>query len=134
MSETVPETPAEPAPATLRAAVWLLFAEAAGMVGLTLYLAYELLTADAVDITSALLLTVFAAFGALALFLIGRTLGRGRAGARAPAIVLQLMLCAIGYYMIQGGVAWLGVLLIALGLLLCGLMLAPASTRALGVG
>ncbi|SNT14650.1 hypothetical protein SAMN05421812_103386 [Asanoa hainanensis] len=128
------ETPAEPAPATLRAAVWLLFAEAAGMVALTVYLAYELLTADAVDITSALLLTLFAAFGALALFLLGRALTQGRAGARGPAIVLQLMLCAVGYYMIQGGTAWLGVVAIALGLGVCGLMLAPASTRGLGVG
>lgn len=130
----VSETPAEPAPTTLRAAVWLLFAEAAGMVALTLYLAYELLTADAVDVTSALLLTLFAAFGAVALFLLGRALAGGRAGARAPAIVLQLMLCAVGYYMIRGGLAWLGVLLIALGLLVCGLMLTPASSRALGVG
>ncbi|GIF72730.1 hypothetical protein [Asanoa siamensis] len=128
------ETPAEPAPSTLRAAVWLLFAEAAGMVVLTAYLVYELLTVEAVDTTSGLLLAVFAAFGALALFLIGRALGQGRAGARGPGIVLQLMLCAVGYYMIQGGLAWLGALLIALGLLLCGLMLAPASNRALGVG
>jgi hypothetical protein len=44
------------------------------------------------------------------------------------------MLCAVGYYMIQGGLAWLGVLLIAFGLLVTGLMLTPASTRALGVG
>lgn len=128
------DTSAEPAPTTLRAAVWLLFAEAAGMVGLTAYLAYELLTADAVDLTSAGMLTAFAALGAVALFLLGRTLGQGRAGARGPAIVLQLMLCAVGYYMIQGGLAWLGVLAIALGLLVCGLLLAPASTRALGVG
>jgi hypothetical protein len=130
----VSENPAEPAPTTLRAAVWLLFAEAAGMVALTAYLGYEVLTADAFDIASALLLTLFAALGAVALFLIGRTLGRGRAGARAPAIVLQLMVCAAGYYMIQGGLAWLGVLLIALGLLVCGLLIAPASNRALGVG
>ncbi|MEV0713962.1 hypothetical protein [Asanoa sp. NPDC050611] len=127
------ETAASPAPTTLRAAVWLLFAQAAGMVVLTAYLGYEVLTADATDITSALLLTVFAAFGAVALFLLGRALGHGRAGARGPAIVLQLMLCAVGYYMIQGGLAWLGVVLIALGLGLCALMIAPATSRALGV-
>ncbi|REF97241.1 hypothetical protein DFJ67_3238 [Asanoa ferruginea] len=130
----VSENPAETAPSTLRAAVWLLFAEAAGMVALTLYLGFESATADSVDLTSALLLTVFAALGAVALFFIGRLLTAGRAGARAPAIVLQLMLCAVGYYMIQGGLAWLGVLLIALGLLICGLLVAPASNKALGVG
>jgi len=129
----VSENPAEPTPSTLRAAVWLLFVQAAGMVALTLYLGYESATADSVALTSALLLTVFAALGAVALFFLGRILGQGRAGARGPAIVLQLMLCAVGYYMIQGGLAWLGVLLIALGLLVCGLLVAPASNRALGV-
>lgn len=130
----VSDKPFEPAPSTLRGAVWLLFAEAAGLAVITLYLAYEDLTADASDLASALFLTLFAALGAAALFLLGRTLSRGKAGARAPAIVLQLMLLPVGYYMIQGDLAWLGVPLIALGLLVCGLLLAPASSKALGVG
>ena len=46
----------------------------------------------------------------------------------------MLMLCAVGYYMIQGGVAWGGVPLLALGLVVCGLLLTPASSKALGVG
>jgi hypothetical protein len=130
----VSETPVDPAPPTLRAAVWLLFAEAAGLVALTAYLGYSDLTDDANDIASALLLTVFAALGALALFFLGRTLARGRAGARGPAIVVQLMLLPVGYYMTQGGLGWLGIPLIALALLVCGLLLAPASSKALGVG
>ena len=71
----------------------------------------------------------------------GRALGprrarcwRRRAGARAPAIVLQLMLLPIGYYMIQGGLGWLGVPLIILGVAVCGLLVSPPTTRALGVG
>jgi len=124
----------KPAPSTLRSAVWLLFAEAAGLGVLTLYLLYEDLTATANDLASALFLTVFAAAGAAVLFLLGRALTHGKAAARGPAIVLQLMLLPVGYYMIQGGLAWLGAPLIALALVVCGLLLAPPSSRALGVG
>jgi hypothetical protein len=126
----VPETP-EPLPTSLRWAIWLLWAEAVALGGLTLYLVYELLTADADDVVSALFVTLFAAAGAAALFFLGRLLAQRRAGARAPAIVLQLMLVPVGYYMIQGDLDWLGIPLIALGLLVCGLMLTPAATEAL---
>lgn len=126
----VPETP-EPLPTSLRWAVWLLLAEAVALGGLALYLVYADLTAEATDLVSALFVTLFAAAGAALLFFLGRLLAQRRAGARAPAIVLQLMLLPVGYYMIQGGLAWLGIPLMALGLLVCGLMLTPASTEAL---
>jgi hypothetical protein len=127
---TTPETP-EPLPGTLRWAIWLLWAEAAALAVLTAYLVYEGLTAEMSDLASALFVTVFAAGGAAALAYLGRLLSHRRAGARAPAIVLQLMLLPIGYYMTQAGLGWLGIPLMALGLLVCGLMLAPASTNAL---
>ena len=120
-------------PATLRWATRLLLAEAAAMGALTVFLIYEDLTADPTDLTSALLITVFAAGGAAVLLLVARALGNKRAGARAPAIVLQLLLLPIGYYMIGGGLAWLGIPLMALGLLVCGLLLSPPTTRALGL-
>ena len=120
-------------PATLRWAIWLLLAEAVALAALTLFLIYEDLTAERTDLTSALLITVFAAGGTAILLLIARALGNKRAGARAPAIVLQLMLLPIGYYMIGGGLAWLGIPLMALGLVVCGLLLSPPTTKALGL-
>jgi hypothetical protein len=126
------ETDAQPA--TLRWAIRLLLAEAVALGALTLFLTYEDLTADATDLTSALLITVFAAGGTAILVFIARALGNKRAGARAPAIVLQLMLLPIGYYMIGGGLAWLGIPLMALGLVVCGLLLSAPTTRALGLG
>jgi hypothetical protein len=112
-------------------AIRLLWAEAAGLAVLTVFLVYENLTAERTDLASALFVTVFAAAGAAALAFLGRLLARRRAGARAPAIVLQLMLVPVGYYMAQAGMEWLGIPLIALGLVVCGLMLTPSSTNAL---
>ena len=126
----VPDTP-DPLPASLIWAIRLLWAEAAGLAALTVFLVYEDLTADRTELVSALFVTAFAAAGAAALAFLGRLLAQRRAGARAPAIVLQLMLVPVGYYMTQAGLGWLGIPLIALGLLVCGLMLTPASTNAL---
>ena len=62
---------AERLPAPLRAAVWLLAAEAAGMALVTLFLIYEDLTAEAHDLVAALFVTGFSAGGALVLALLG---------------------------------------------------------------
>jgi hypothetical protein len=121
-------------PGPLRWAVWLLKAEAVAVGLVAVFLVYEDLTATATDLVSALLITAFAIGAAVALWGIGVALGHRRAGARAPAIVLQLMLLPIGYYMVQGGLGWLGVPLIALGLLVCGLLVSPQTTRSLGLG
>jgi hypothetical protein len=121
-------------PGPLRWAVWLLRAEAVGLGLLVAFLIYADLTATASDLVNALFVTAFAAGGALVLWFLAAALGRRRPGARAPAIVLQLMLLPIGYYMIQGGLGWLGIPLIALGVLVTGLLVSPPTARALGVG
>jgi len=117
----------------LRWAVWLLLAEAVAVGGVAAFLAYEDLTGAATDLTAALAVTGFAVLMAAALAGLAVGLHRRRSGARAPAIVLQLMLLPIGYYMIDGGLAWLGIPVMALGLLVCALIVNPASTRALGL-
>jgi len=120
-------------PVPLRWAVWLLLAEAVAVGGVAAFLAYEDLTGAATDLTAALAVTGFAVLMAAALAGLAVGLHRRRSGARAPAIVLQLMLLPIGYYMIDGGLAWLGIPVMALGLLVCALIVNPASTRALGL-
>nr|MDT0657784.1 hypothetical protein [Micromonospora sp. DSM 115978] len=118
----------------MRAAVWLLRGEATALGLLAGFLVYQDLTATATDLASALFVTAFAVGGAAVLWSLAVALGRHRAGARAPAIVLQLMLLPIGYYMVQGGLGWLGVPLVGLGLTVCALLVSPPTTRALGVG
>lgn len=126
-------TATQRAPATLRWVVWLLILEAIGIGLVGAFLVYEDLTAEATDLGAALTVTVFAFASAVALALLARALWRRRAGARGPAVVLQLFLLPIGYYMIQGGLGWLGVPVIVAGLLGCGLLVAPDTTRALGL-
>ncbi|NYH43187.1 hypothetical protein HNR22_002914 [Micromonospora jinlongensis] len=121
-----------PFPVTLRWAVRLLWAEAAVVGLIALWLIWADLTATTTDLLSALLVTVFAIGAAVVLWALGRALLRLQAGARAPAIVLQLMLLPIGWFMIQAGLAWLGVPLMVLGLGVGWLLVSPPTTRALG--
>lgn len=121
-----------PVPGTLRWAVLLLRAEAVALGLVAAWLIWSDLTARTTDLTSALLVTAFAVGGAVALWALGGALARRRSGARAPAIVLQLMLLPIGWYMIQGGLGWLGVPLMALGLGVTGLLVSTPTNRALG--
>ena len=116
---------------TLRWAVWLLWAEAVAVAMLAAYLVFQLFTATATDLGVALAVTGFAFAAAAALFALGRALAGRHAGARAPAIVAQLMLLPVGYTLIQAGLAWLGGPLMALGLLVSALLVAPPTNRAL---
>ncbi|GAA2189007.1 hypothetical protein GCM10009848_32240 [Micromonospora lupini] len=121
-----------PIPVTLRWAVRLLWAEAVAVGLIAVWLVWADLTATTTDLASALLVTAFAVGAAVALWALGRALLRRQAGARAPAIVLQLMLLPIGWFMIQGGLGWLGVPLMALGLGVGWLLVSPPTTKALG--
>ena len=121
------------APSTLVWAVRLLFLEAAGLAALTAYLIYLDLTADAESVPVAVALTVLTALGAVVVAVVGRALGRLARGARGPAIVTQLFVIAAGGFLLQVGPLWLGLLLMALGLLIGVLVVLPPSTRALGL-
>jgi hypothetical protein len=121
------------APATLNWAVRLLWLETAGLVALTAYLIYLDLTADVESVPVAIALTVFAAIGAVSVWFVAQALRRLAAGARGPAIVVQLMAIATGGFLLQTGPAWLGLLVMVLGALVGLLIVLPPSTRALGV-
>ncbi|GHJ05716.1 hypothetical protein TPA0907_00830 [Micromonospora humidisoli] len=123
-----------PVPDTLRWAVRLLRGEAVALALLAGWLVWADLTATTTDLVSALFVTGFAIAGAVALWALGGALARRRAGARAPAMVLELMLLPVGWFMISGGLGWLGVPLMALGVGVCALLVSPPTTRALGFG
>ncbi|MEV4722059.1 hypothetical protein [Micromonospora humida] len=123
-----------PVPDTLRWAVRLLRAEAVALALLAGWLVWADLTATKTDLVSALFVTGFAIAGAVALWALGGALARRRAGARAPAMVLELMLVPVGWFMISGGLGWLGAPLIVLGVGVCALLVSPPTTRALGFG
>lgn len=118
---------------TLLWAERLLYLQSAGLAGLTVYLVVLDLTSGDVQVGVAVALTVLTALGALSVFYVARALGRLRSGARGPAIVVQLFVIAAGGFLIQVHPLWLGVVLMALGVLIGLLIVLPSSTRALGV-
>jgi uncharacterized membrane protein YhaH (DUF805 family) len=115
-------------------AVGLLAAQATVVALIVVFLVYKDFTAQAASLQDAIIVTGFAALIAALLAVLTVALARRRAWARGPAVVLELMLLPIGWYMVSGGLAWLGVPVFALGLLGAGLLIAPATREALGVG
>ncbi|WP_157241075.1 hypothetical protein [Catenuloplanes japonicus] len=131
---TTPEVEPVTSPPTLRVAVLLLKAQAVVVGAIAIFLIFKDITATFSSLGVAIGVTVFTVAASATIYAIARALGHHRSGARAPGIVAQLMLIAIGYYMIQGGLGWVGAVLIALAVLVIGLIVSPPSTRALGYG
>jgi hypothetical protein len=113
--------------------VGLLTAQAVVVALIVAFLVYQDFTARVVSWRDAMIVTGFAVLIAVLLGTLAFALTRRRAWARGPAVVLELMLLPIGWFMVSGGLAWLGVPVFALGLLGAGLLVAPASREALGV-
>jgi hypothetical protein len=111
----------------------LLAVEAAGVAATAAYLGYEDVTAEATSLRDALLLTFFVALVAAALAGLAVALHRRNAWARSPAIVLQLLMLPTAYFMISGGMAWLGVPVGVLAVVVIGLLVGTATRDALGI-
>jgi uncharacterized membrane protein (DUF2068 family) len=126
-------TGASPGASTLRWAVVLLAVETLGVAVVSAFLVYEDVTARATNPGNAWSITGFALAVAILMAVVCWALSRRRSWARGPAIVLEMMLLPIGYYMIRGGLAWIGVPVLLLGLFGAGLLLAPATREALGI-
>ncbi|WP_239159222.1 hypothetical protein [Winogradskya humida] len=127
-------TPADVAsPVTLLWAVRLLFAQATALAALTAYLIYLDLTAAPDALGVAISLTVFAALGAGAVYLVARALARRAGRARGPAVVIQLFILATGGFLLNVGPVWLGVLLMAISALVGLLCVLPPTNKALGL-
>jgi hypothetical protein len=118
---------------TLRWAVRLLLIEAAATGLLTLITIWVALAAANVSTSSAIATPAFAALCAVILGGLGLALGRGKALARGPAIVLEMLMIPMGYYMIVAGLVWLGVPTMIFGLAGSVLLLAPSTRTSLGL-
>ncbi|BBH64616.1 hypothetical protein ACTI_13010 [Actinoplanes sp. OR16] len=127
------EKPVTDRAVTLEWGVRLLYLEAVALAVLTTYLLVLDLTSGEIDVAIAASLTVMAALAAAAVFLVARALGRRAVRARGPAVVVQLFLLATGGFLIQIGMIWQGVGMLAIGALTAALILVPPSSRALGV-
>jgi hypothetical protein len=136
VSDRVPtasvETPGS-VPSTLRGAVVLLYAEALGLALLAAVEIYDVITTNVTQpqwavTLAAILVLLTVLFGGL-----GFLLSRRRGGARNPAVALHLLALPVGYYLIQAGRVGFGVCAFALCLAGVALLVAPPTTKALGL-
>lgn len=131
-ADSVPPVAAA-ASGSFRWAVRVLYAEAVATGFVTLALIWLALAADNVSASSAIATVAFAALCAAILAGLATALARRKSLARGPAIVVQMLLVVIGGYMIAGGLAWLGVPVLVVGLFGSGLLLAPSTRATLGL-
>ncbi|HET6213885.1 MAG TPA: hypothetical protein VFE14_13555, partial [Micromonosporaceae bacterium] len=117
-----------PLPHTLQWAVRLLLGEAVALGLLTTFLGYEGLRGAATSVRAALLITAYSLVMTAVLAFLGVNLARRRRWTRGPAIALHLLALPIAYYLVTGGLAWLGGLIGAIAVTVIGLLVS-APTR-----
>lgn len=120
-------------PVTLKVAVGLLFAQGIALVVLGVWLAVVTLGGAHASLGAAITEAVFTVAVGVLLGFLAYSMILGRRWARGPALVLELMLLAVGYFMIQAGVVWAGVLVIVLGLGVGVLLILPSTRESLGI-
>jgi hypothetical protein len=132
-SPSSPSSPSAPrrASAIFRCALAVFVVEAALVWLYVGFLGYADLTRPVGDSRRAALVTIYFAGCGLAFAAVGWGLYRRRSWARAPAIVLQLLLAALGYVMVSAGVPAVGVPVLVAALLGAVLLLTPAAREAL---
>jgi hypothetical protein len=118
---------------TLRWGTRVLMIEAAALAVLTIISIWAAITSSNVSTSSAAATPAFAAIYAAVLGGLGYALSRRKALARGPAIVLEMLMLPMGYYMIVAGLGWLGVPTLIFGLAGSVLLLAPSTRTALGL-
>lgn len=118
-------------PGPLRWAVWLLTAEAVVATAVAGFLGYQGLAAEPASLVDALALAGYVALLAAGLAGVAVALARRKPRARAPAIVLQLLLLMFAYVLATGGSAPLGVPLAVLCIAIVTLLLTPSTNREL---
>lgn len=117
----------------MRWAVRLILGEAAVLALAAAFLGYANLAIPAADTRRGLAVTGYVLLMAAVLALVAVQLGRRRAWPRGLAVALQLMLFVVAYYLVRGGIAWLGVPLGATAIAVIWLLLRPDTREALGI-
>lgn len=129
----VTDTPTRTNAPTLRWAVRVLAVEAVALTGLAIYVAWATLARSTTSKQGAGALLALIVIGMLIVAGLSRALSNLKTWARGPAIVLELLLLPIGYTMISGGLAYVGIPVMLVGVVGAGLLLAPATRTALGL-
>lgn len=118
---------------TVEWATRLLFLEAAAVTAAALFLVYEDLTTTGYNPKLAIFITAYTSAYAVAFIVAAVALARRSRWSRGPALVLNLFLLPIGFFMVLGGLWWLGVILIAYGAVVAVLLSTRSTADTLGI-
>ncbi len=119
---------------SLKWAIRVLYAEAVVAGAVTVLTIWLAIAAANVTVSSAIATAGFALICTGILAGLAYALAHAKSLARGPSILIQFLLIVIGGYMIAGGLAWLGIPVLIIGLLGAGLLLAPSTRASLGLG
>lgn len=120
-------------PKTLVAVIVLLELEAIALVGVAVWAVIDTFTQPAQSLAWAVTMDVVVVAAAGLCGWLGWLLLNLRAGARNPSVALHLLTLPIGYYMVTGGLPYVGVVLFALCVAGVILLVWPSTTKALGI-
>lgn len=115
----------------LTAGAALVGLQTAGLAAAAVFFAVETVVATADDRTRAVLAAVLTLVAAAGLGLVAQGLWRRRRWARAPAVVVNLLVLPVAFDLARGGRWYVGVPLLVWALVVMGLLFAPATDAAL---
>jgi hypothetical protein len=97
-------------------AMWLLLLESVILVGIALYLVLSAFVATVSAPAALVGEIVFALLGAIGLYFAARGFAQAKSFGRAPAVLANGIAMGVSYFMITGGLIWVGLIVGALGL------------------
>ena len=115
----------------LRLLAALVAAQGLALLGVPVFYAVELTLAQTADVAGAALTAAMAALAGAALIAVARGLAHARSWARSPALVTELILVPVTTYLVQGGRAVLGLVLLSWAATVIVLLFWPSVSRAL---
>jgi hypothetical protein len=123
--------PAPDRPAALVVAAAVVALQVAGFVAYVVVVLVKAVGGDASSAQGVLLLAALTLVWAGGLAVAVRGLWQCRRWARAPLMVSELLLAAVGIPLAQGGEGWVGVPMVVVCVVAVGALLAPPVTAAL---
>jgi hypothetical protein len=127
----VNDTPASTS--TLRWAVRLIALHALCVLGVAVLFTYGSFTQKGMSTASVVATPLIFFFFAAVFAGLAVALHQMRGWARAPSIVLEMLLVPIGWYFVSAGVPAVGIPVVLTGIVGAGLLLAPSTREALGL-
>ena len=120
-----------PVVSSLRACAALVGLQALGLLAAAVFLVVEVFVATPDDRTRALVAALLTLVVAVGLGLVAWGLVRARRWARAPALVVNLLVLPVAFDLVRGGRWYVGVPLLVLAIVVLALLFAPSTDKLL---